>query len=183
MILPQYTPFSAEEVRFVLGMPRGSYARAVSAGELQRSVHFDERISVSTSMHSLVDIVRFDVLHEKQWGAPPLVDFFVRCDEWLDALCDLHEELADIEELIAGGNDTAIMRHLLPEGRQLTFSPELTTWSADLTILFDAVSSWSYCYRALSDVLIAEGCARGGANPNGWQYLAKQRPIPHLGRQ
>lgn len=179
MISPQYTPFSGNEARRVLGMPRHCYNRAVSVGELQQSVHFDGRISVSTSMHSLVDVVRYDVLFGKGWGNHLPSDHAEQCDEWLDALCDLQEGFAGFEHLIADRDHDAIMFHLLAEDVSLVCLNVSTTWSTGLTILFDVVSSWCHCSRALSEMLISDRCKLGEADRRRQRLAPRKHPIRH----
>ena len=179
MISPQYTPFSEDEARCTLGMPRGGYTQAINAGELQRSVHFDSRISLSTSMHSLVDIVRYDVLVRKGWGNLLAVEISGQCDDWLDALCDLHEERANTVPLIVDGDHAEIMVHLLPEYTSMVPSCASTTWPAALVLLFDVVKSWCYCYRTLSEMLVADGLGFGVADRGRQQYEPSQLLVPH----
>lgn len=180
MISPQYTPFSGSEARLVLGMPRHCYNRAVSVGELQKSVHFDGRISLSTSMHSLVDVVRYDVLFGKGWGNPLPSDHVEQCDEWLDALCDLQEGFAGFERLIAFRDHDAIMLHLLPEDVSTICQNVATTYSTGLTILFDVVSSWSYCSRALSEMLASDRCKLGEAGQRERQLVPRKHSMRYL---
>ena len=179
MISPQYTPFAGNEARRVLRMPRYGYIRAMREGELQQSVHFDGRISMSTSMHSLVDIVRYDVLFGGGWGTDLPTNHVQQCDEWLDALCDLQEECAGFEQLIAVGDHEAIMLHLLPEDVSMACLGAPTTWSAGLAILFDVVSSWCYCSRALSKILVSDRCRPGEGDPLGRRHVPKKHSIDH----
>lgn len=180
MISPQYTPFSGSEVRLVLGMPRHCYKRAVRIGELQKSVHFEYRISVSTSMHSLVDVVRYDVLFGKGWGNHLPGDHVEQCDGWLDALCDLQEGFAGFEQLIADRDYDAIMFLLLPEDGSTICQNVATTWSTGLTILFDVVSSWSYCSRSLSEMLASDRCKLGEAELRELRLVPRKHSMRYL---
>lgn len=161
MISPQYTPFSEDEVRGALGMMRPVYTRAVGAGKLERSVHFNCRVSKFTGMHSLVDVVRYDVLFRQGWGNHGAIKYAEHCDHWLDELCNVNEEEADFEQLAIEGNQGEILLRLLPESDANVLSGTAAIWSEELAFLIDVVSSWCQCYRLLKEILASDRSMAG----------------------
>jgi hypothetical protein len=154
MISPQYTPFSESEIRRVLRMTRSVYAEAVKNGALQRSVHFDCRVSDATSLHSLVDVVRYGVLFGTASGTSKMVSYEEQFDWWLDGLCTLDEESEELAILAAEGQVSKIMELLSPDTAADTDFEMSAAWTDEQTVFFNVVDSWCRYYRALLNMLV-----------------------------
>ena len=156
MISPAYTPFSEQEVRYTLGLSRRAYLGAVSMGTLARSVHFDCRYSPTTALHSLVDVVRFDVIFGTASDQAVTAGFAKQFDEWLEELCSLDEDCDDLGATAIAGDTKAIMRLVLPEDAVPSAHDSPANWHVELIILSRVIDSWCRCYRALHDLLVAD---------------------------
>jgi hypothetical protein len=156
MISPQYTPFTGSEVRKALRIPPLIYADAVRSGRLQRSVHFDDRVSDATALHSLVDVVRFDLFFPSTKGNPGPGEFERVCENYLDDLCSLFGDDREVERLTTEGTSFDLIRYFDPIVGELAGRENTGVWADEATILFDVVESWCQCYRALTVILRAD---------------------------
>lgn len=155
MISPPYTPFAEHEVRHALGLSRRVYLRAVRSGALARSVHFDCRVSPVTALHSLVDVVRFDVLFRAAPEQAQSLGFATRCDSWLEDLCDAHEDCEALGRTANFGDKREVMALILPEcSAPLNYDPS-DMWGEEIAVLSLVVDSWCRCYCALHEMLVA----------------------------
>ncbi len=155
MMSPVYTPFTGAEVCRALRLRSEEYLSATYVGAIQSSVHYDSRVSRSTALHSLVDVVRFDVVFLKYTMASFPPDLEALCDMWLDGLCELCEENdpADLR-LICEAHHRGLMARLEPDifGRAEN-QPE-APWNTASTMLFDIVESWCRCFIECLGILI-----------------------------
>lgn len=154
MLSPQYTPFSEVEIRRVLRISRSVYVEAVSSGALQRSVHFDGRVSDATSLHSLVDVVRFGMMIRSTSKTSKMTGYEELVDWWLDDLCTLDEENEELAILAADGQVTKIVQLLTLGTATGTNSEMSVAWTDERTVLFDVVDSWCRNYRSLLKMLV-----------------------------
>lgn len=158
MISPPYTPFAEQEVRYALGLTRGEYIVALRSGILGRSVHFENRVSPTTALHNLIDVVRFDVLSKSAPERAQLPEFVEQCDRWLDELCCLDEDCESLSQTTLAGDTQEVIRLVLPQGAAPNDAEAPTTWHGELIVLTLVVASWCRCYRALNDMLVADEC-------------------------
>lgn len=156
MISPQCTPFTGNEARFALGISPRVYDEALRSGTLQRSVHFDSRVSDVTALHSLVDVVRFDLLFHNPRRFIDPTEFEKECDLRLDDICSLYEFDCEVVRLSALGRTYDLMRCVDPILAEHVHEDRTIVWNGELTVLFDVVGSWCRCYRALVMMLNAD---------------------------
>lgn len=156
VISPPYTPFAEHEVRYALGLSRRAYNEAVRTGALARSVHFDCRVSPTTALHSLVDVVRFDAMFGNVVERNETPEFAEQCDSWLDVLCRLDEDCERLGRIAILGGVQEIMRLVLPEGTAPVNWSVPAMWHEELIVLSRIVASWCRCYRALHEMLVAD---------------------------
>lgn len=155
MISPPYTPFAEHEVRHALGLTRQAYVQAVRSGALARSVHFDCRVSPTTALHSLVDVVRFDAIRGNAPERIPRTGFAKQCDLWLDELCGM-DDWEELGRIAITGDVRKLMRLVLPADTAPVNYASPANWHKELTVLAVVVNSWCRCYRALHEMLVAD---------------------------
>jgi hypothetical protein len=155
MMSPVYTPFTGAEVCQALHVRSEEYLTAVFLGAIQSTVHFDGRVSQSTALHSLVDVVRFDVVFLKHAMVRLPPDLEELCEMWLDGLCQLCEDDGEVTfQQIFEADHRDLIARLEPDifGKALTWAN--ASWDTPSTLLFDIVESWCRCFRDCLDVLI-----------------------------
>lgn len=147
MLSPTSTPFNGLEVAGALGLTPLGYRRAVSCGALERSVHFCERVSLATALHSLVDVVRFSVFRGLGWPYSDWRQHTDQIDSCLDAVCWLVESS---EDLTLPGNADELSEHLL--GAIYPYDHDELFWLAPAV-----AKSWLCSHWRLVDILLADG--------------------------
>ena len=161
MISPPYTPFAEHEVRYALGLTKDEYIEAVRTGVLSRSVHFECRVSPTTALHNLVDVVRFDVISGRSLEQAQQPGFTEQCDHWLDELCCLDEDREVLGRAALIGDVQEVMRLVLPGDTAPLNYEAPKTWQGELVVLAIVIVSWCRCYRALNEMLIADDLRHG----------------------
>jgi hypothetical protein len=176
MMSPVYTPFSAFEVREVLGLSKQFYDAALADGRLQRSVHFEARYSSRTSLHNLVDVVLFDALH---WAASEGAAYkrsVGECEDVLDCLCCTFDtNPGEVSRLSIHGQYVDLVRLIWPFERSANRCGRGGVAECPSTIRNRVVSSWCINFRKLAAVLQAESHESTSAfHDNSYLYAALQ---------
>ena len=177
---PVYTPFTGPEVCCALRVRSEEYLTAAAIGAIQTSVHFDGRVSKSTALHSLVDVVRFDVVFLKYTLTRLPADLEHLLEIWLDGLCELYEEdEAAALQLILEADHRNLIARLEPGAFGTAPHRPEATWDTAPTLLFDIVESWCRCFRACLDILTddlrkEQGCTWLGRRLKGVAGLGSQ---------
>lgn len=156
MISPQYTPFAAFEVRQALGLTHQAYEDAISTGKLNRSVHFDCRVSSATSLHSLLDVVEFEVSSRAaRMGFEKVI-----IDEWLqyclDTISYFEETLPEKYEVVRSDEFAKLFRKFLgaDSGEYIL---RMDSEAGDVLItIHDVVDVWLYLYQRLKNFLLID---------------------------
>lgn len=156
MISPPYTPFTEHEVCSVLELARSAYSEAVRTGALTRSVHFDCRVSSTTALHSLVDVVRYDSIFRNAATRTHAPGFAEQCDWWLDELCGAHDDCAGFWKIAMTGDVKQVMNVILPESTARARYGTPSIWHEELFVMSHVIASWGRCYRALHKMLVAD---------------------------
>jgi hypothetical protein len=154
MFSPIYTPFSREEVRSVLGLSRVGYDRAIYQGKLERSVHFDGRVSFSTSLHSLVDVVSFDVQCSEARRIFSQDEWIELSDYYLSEMCTLDEQCEGFNLAALTGNEAQVLAMLTNGHTSVASYP---TGAAELRVSATFAASWCRYYRALNRLVLEDG--------------------------
>lgn len=144
MISPVYTPFSPSEAAHVLGLSWDDYGRAVALGLLEKNVHFDDRISAATGMHSLVDVVKCAVL--RRGTRTNSFAESAQVDEFLNTICSVWD---DEPERLAELTSEAVAQVL-----EKTDSLAGNTDRDLLNLRMLTAHEWVRCYRQLRRFLI-----------------------------
>lgn len=146
MISPAYTPFSPSEAAQVLGFSWDEYGSAVARGLLERNVHFDERISAETGMHSLVDVVKCAVL--RSGFRPNSFSESAQVDEFLNMICSAWDEAPERFAVLT----SEAIAQILENADTLDCDPDRDP--GDLRRLRALTArEWVRCYRRLCHFL------------------------------
>ncbi|WP_264773253.1 hypothetical protein [Defluviimonas salinarum] len=156
MIDPAYTPFSGHEAQLALSITHGVYVQAIRRGDLVRSVHFEARVSQATAMHSMVDIVAFDVLLKMGWPSHEACCLRNELELILDELCSDYERDRHVKTTIHRGDP-----HLL---FSLVFKNSGARLGKNMTLVSQrrknlqrlSVDSWCRCWTRLALLLVED---------------------------
>jgi len=97
LISPVYTPLSPREVKRILGISNAGYQCALSSGILKKSLQYEARFSNETNMHSVVDLVFFDIFIYLGWPNFEIAQLVPDITHIVDNLCCFHEEISGVE--------------------------------------------------------------------------------------